>query len=88
MEYFTRQLLYDLLHSVSVYKLTFDLEVDDEIPEVGDAVAALRGLALVATVVVERHVLDDQTPSTARNTLLVLSQCGRYPHIWSKLPRL
>ena len=71
---------------ITITELTFDLEVDDEIPEVGDAVAALRGLALVAALVVERHVLDDQTPATERNTRV--SQCGRYPHISSTLLRL
>ena len=37
--------------------------MDDEVSEVRDAVAALRRLALVAPAVVDRHVLDDQTPA-------------------------
>ena len=44
-------------------ELTLDFEADDEVPEVCDAVAALRRLALVAPAVVHCHVLDDQTPA-------------------------
>ena len=49
--------------SVANVKLTLDFEVDDEIPEVRDAEVALGRLALVAAAVVDRHVLDDQTPA-------------------------